>query len=87
MIDYYYEFAKGTKLYDQGVRYAFQRGYHPESCTTGEKVLHNTCFQLALRVWLENNNGLTLVKEYGREVHQKCDPKIMTWIKLQAREL
>ena len=87
MIDYYYEFPEGTKLFDEPVRYAFQRGYHPEDCTTGEKILHNACFQMSCRIWLENANGLTLVREYGVDVHVKCDSKIMTWIKLQAREL
>ena len=87
MIDYYYEFPEGTRLFDQSVRYAFQRGYHPEESSTGAKILHNACFQMASRIWLENANGLTLVQEYGREVHKKCRPKAMTWIKLQAREL
>jgi hypothetical protein len=87
MIDYYYEFPVGTKLFNEPVRYAFQRGYHPEDCTTGSKILHNACFQMASRIWLENANGLTLVKEYGRDVHKKCQPMEMTWIKLQAKEL
>ena len=56
MIDYYYEFPVGTKLFNEPVRYAFQRGYHPEDCTTGAKILHNACFQMASRIWLENAN-------------------------------
>jgi hypothetical protein len=87
MIDYYYEFPEGTKLFDQPVRFAFQRGYHPEDSTTGEKYLQNACFQMARRIWLENANGLTLVREHGRDVHKKCQPKELTWIKLQAKEL
>jgi hypothetical protein len=87
MIDYYYEFPEGTQLFNQFVRYAFQRGYHPEESSTGAKILHNACFQMASRIWLENANGLTLVQEHRREVHKKCLPKEMTWIKLQAREL
>jgi hypothetical protein len=42
---------------------------------------------MASRIWLENANGLTLVREYGRDVHKKCQPKKLTWIKLQAKEL
>jgi hypothetical protein len=87
MIDYYYEFPVGTKLFNEPVRYAFQRGYHPEDCSTGTKILHNACFQMASRIWLENANGLTLVREYGRNVHKKCWRMEMTWIKLQAKEL
>jgi len=28
-----------------------------------------------------------LVREHDRDCHQKCDPRVLTWIKLQAREL
>lgn len=87
MIDYYYEFEKGSKLFGESIRYAFQRGYHPEDCTNLEKELHNTCFINATRIWLENANGLTLVRQYGRDVHIKCNPKIITWLKLQSKEL
>ena len=88
MIDYYYEFPQGTKLFNEPVRYAFQRGYHPEELDgTGQKILHNACFQMASRIWLENANGILLVREHGRDVHKKCDPKIITWLKLQAKEL
>ena len=87
MIDYYYEFPEGMTLFNEPIRYAFQRGYHPEDCSKGEKMMHNFCFQRAERIWLENANGLVLVRENGRDVHRKCHPKEMTWIKLQAQEL
>ena len=87
MIDYYYEFPPGYKVFDQPVRYAFQRGYHPEQSTQYQRSLHGHCYQHATRIWLENSNGATLIRMYGRDVHEKIQPKELTWIKLQAREL
>ena len=87
MIDYYYEFPQGTKFLGEHVRFAFQRGYHPDFPDTTQATIRNEAYQLAINEWIENANGLTMVRENGRIVHKRCDPKIMTWIKLQAREL
>ena len=87
MIDYYYEFPEGSRIFGEPVRYAIQRGWHPDAWDYDQLALRNICYANATREWIENANGLTLVREYGLDVHVKCDPKIMTWIKLQAREL
>lgn len=87
MIDYYYEFPQGTKFLGEQVRFAFQRGYHPDFPDTTQATIRNEAYQLAINEWIENANGLTMVRENGRIVHKRCDPKTMTWIKLQAREL
>ena len=88
MIDYYFEFPEGTKLFDRPVgRYAFLRGYHPDESSTGMKIIHNYCYRMSVRTWIENANGLVLAREHGREIHKKCPPRQMTWIKLQAQEL
>lgn len=87
MIDYYYEFHEGSKLLDQPTRYAMLRGFHPLDGDSRFKSLHQICYQNAVRVWLENANGLTLIREHDQDVHKKCDSRELTWIKLQAREL
>jgi hypothetical protein len=87
MIDYYYEFHQGSKLFDRPIRYAMMRGYHPEESSSDVRTLHNVCYQNAVRIWLENENGITMVRELDRDTHVKCDPKILTWLKLQAHEL
>lgn len=87
MIDYYFEFEPDTEIFHEATRFAVLRGFHPDEASLGLKIVHNTCYKLAKRIWLENANGLTLVQEHGREVHKKCQPKQMTWLKLQAREL
>ncbi len=78
MIDYYYELEDG---------YGLQRGYHPEDADIYQQRLHSQCYQNARRIWLENANGMILIRQDGRDVHKKIDPKEMTWIKLLAREL
>lgn len=87
MIDYYYEFPENIRLFDQSIRYGLQRGYHPEESDQYQQMLHGHCYIQAKRIWLENANGMILVRNNGRDVHERIDPKEMTWIKLLAREL
>ena len=87
MIDYYYEFPEGSKFLGESVRFAFQRGYHPDLRDMSQRVIRNEAYGNAIRMWIENANGLVLVREHGLNVHKKCDSKELTWIKLQAREL
>lgn len=87
MIDYYYEFPPGHSVFGQPTRYALMRGYHPEQASTSQHLFHSECYNNSIRVWLENANGAYLVRQSGREVHEKIQPKELTWIKLQAREM
>ena len=87
MIDYYYEFPEGTRLFDRTTRFAFMRGYHPEEATPTQHLCHSECYVMATRIWLENANGAVLVKIGRRDVHEPINPRELTWIKLQAREI
>jgi hypothetical protein len=87
MINYYYEFPEGSRVFDQPTRYALMRGYHPEEASAGQQLFHSQCYVNAQRIWLENANGCYLVREQGRDVHRPIQPKEMTWVKLQAREI
>lgn len=87
MIDYYYEFPVGSKIFDQPTRYAMLRGYHPEDASTSQQLFHSQCYAMATRIWLENANGAYLIRSGSRDVHEPIRPKEMTWIKLQAREI
>lgn len=87
MIDYYYEFPEGSRILSESVRYGFLRGYHPDLKQSIIYAIHEECYKYATRIWIENANGLTLVREHGQDVHKRSDPKIMTWIKLQAKEI
>jgi len=87
MIDYYYEFQEGTKIEGRPLRYGLQRGYHPEESGAYQHLLHSHCYTSSRRIWLENANGMILVRENGRDVHQRINHKEVAWIKLVAREL
>jgi hypothetical protein len=87
MIDYYYEFPEGTKLFDQPVRYAVQRGYHPEM-EGYQKRLHTEAMMNCSRAWLRNANGSYLVRVPGDMYHHSsASPKEFLWIQMQAKEL
>jgi hypothetical protein len=87
MIDYYYEFDSDYQLDGVPVRYGFQRGMHPEWSPEVLRLQHNLLYQRAVRVWAENANGMTLIREQGRDVHERVNHRVMTWIKLQAHDL
>lgn len=87
MIDYYYEFLPDAELDGVPMRYGFQRGIHPEYSPDNLRYMHNRYYMQARRVWAENANGMTLIRENGKDVHQRINRPEVTWIKLQAREL
>jgi hypothetical protein len=87
MIDYYYEFPHGSDVLGETVRYAFMRGYHPDDDSEARQILHGQCYVASSRVWLENANGAVLVRRDRRDVHEPINPRELTWIKLQAREI
>ena len=87
MIDYYYEFADHLDLDGQKIKYGLQRGYHPEDSDRYQQMLHGHCYTQSRRIWLENANGMILVRKDGRDVHERINHLEMIWIKLVAREL
>lgn len=87
MIDYYYEFSTPLEHDGQKIRYGLQRGYHPEEADQYQQMLHGHCYVQAQRIWLENANGAVLVRRDRRDVHEPINPRELTWIKLQAREI
>ena len=86
MIDVYYELIPGCKVFDQEHKYIAQFNYHPEESSAFEKRFHTEAMTNSRRVWMENANGVTLIKNvrdlYRR--HEPVDYKELTWIKLQA---
>ena len=87
MVDYYFEFDPETEIFHKLTRFAVLRGFHPDEASLGLKIVHNTCYKLARRIWVENANGIALVRENDRDCYKRCDSAMLTWIKLQAREL
>jgi len=83
VIDYYYEFDAEKS----SGGYGFIRGFHPEDTTEERSLLHSHCWTNSARVWLENANGAVLVRDRGREVHERINPRELAWVKLQARDM
>jgi hypothetical protein len=89
MIDVYYELEQGAKVFGQQHRYIAQFNYHPEESPAVEKRFHAEAMMHSRRVWMENANGVTIIKN-GRDLyrrHEAVDYKELTWIKLQAIDL
>jgi hypothetical protein len=88
MIDYYYEFRPDAQQH-LGIdfSYGFTRGYHPEQSPWEHRLQHTQLWFGSHRVWLENANGAVLVKLDWREVHERINPRELTWIKLLSKEI
>ena len=85
MINYYYELEENVKMYGgTDCRYLAQFDSHP-----GEGTLnwgwHDEAVKNSRRVWLENANGVSLVKTVSG--HATVDPVEFTWIKLKCRDI
>lgn len=86
MIDVYYEIAPGTTVLGMDHKYIAQYNFHPETSPAVERYFHTQAMLHSDRVWMENANGVTLIKNkrdlYRR--HEPVDYRELTWIKLQA---
>lgn len=89
MIDVYYELVPGVSVFGQSHKYLVQFNYHPEDSSSFEKRFHLEAMQASQRVWLENANGVTIIKN-KRDLFRRSEPvdyKELTWIKLQAVDI
>lgn len=89
MIDVYYEVKPGTTVFGQQHKYLAQYRFHPEDSTAFEKKFHLEAMQASERVWIENANGVTIIKN-KQDLYRRYEPvniKELTWIKLQAIDL
>lgn len=85
MINYYYELEENVKMLGRiDCQYLAQFDTHP-----GEGTLnwgwHDEAVKHSRRVWLENANGVSLVKTVNG--HATVDPVEFTWIKLKCRDI
>ena len=87
MIDFYYEFPEGTKLFNEPVRFAYIRGFHPEEAESSHKFMHNQAYINASRVWLENANAVYLIKPAWAIYRGHVDLQEFTMVKLKSKNL
>ena len=85
MINYYYEIKEDVTVFGQDIKYLSITDLKPS--TVGWRHLHEEATNNSRRVWLENANGVTLVKEPGyNHAFKEVDDMEFTWIKLKARK-
>lgn len=86
MINYYYELDNNVTIFGHtGVKYLSMYDLKPG--TVGWRVIHEEAVKNSSQVWLENANGLSLVREHGRDVHKSVAPEVITWLKLICRDV
>lgn len=89
MIDVYYEIAPGCRVFGHEHKYIAQFNYHPEESPAYERRFHTEAMLNSDRVWIENANGVTIIKNRRDLAHrwESVNYKELTWIKLQAVDL
>jgi hypothetical protein len=88
-MNYYYEIDPKYDGTVFGDKWRYWCMYNCSPADNGKMCFktHDDFVARSTRVWLENANGAVLVRQHGRDIHEKIQPKELTWIKLQAREL
>lgn len=87
-MNYYYEIPEDTSVLGRpGGGFYMLTDCSPAEGGLMDHRIHNDAFKHAVRVWLENANGVTLVKEPGyNHAFKEVDDMEFTWIKLKARK-
>lgn len=86
MINYYYEISEGTTVLGYDVRYLSITDLKPN--TVGWRHLHDEAVKNSSRVWLENANGVCLVKGPHTDLSWgKVNEKELVWLKLICKDI
>ncbi len=85
MINYYYEIKDNVTVFGYKCKYLALYDIKPQNMMWN---LHDTALKHSNRAWLENANGVTMVKALPRD-HSwgNIDEKEFLWIKLQCRDI
>lgn len=88
-MNYYYEVPEGTSVLGRpGGGYYYQANCSPAQGGSLNHIVHNQAFTHSTRVWLENANGVTLVKALPDDISWgEINEKEFIMIKLMARNL
>lgn len=87
MINYYYELDDNvTVLNATGVKYLSITDVKPG--TVGWRYLHEEAHKNSRRVWLENANGVTLIKAPSNDTSWgRVNEKELVWLKLICKDI
>jgi hypothetical protein len=88
MINYYYELKPGTSVLGRDEKYIAQFDFNPTRAMSYEFKIHDDAMLNSSRVWMENANGVTLIKgpitdtSWGQVNEQE-----LVWLKLICRDI
>lgn len=87
MMNYYYEIADGVAVFGRtDVKYLTITDLQPH--TVGWRHLHEEAHKNSSRVWLENANGVTLVKAPNNDTSWgQVNEKELVWLKLICKDI
>lgn len=87
MINYYYELEENVSVLGAtGVRYLSITDLKPN--TIGWRHLHEEALKNSRRAWLENANGVTLVKAPSNDTSWgKVNEQELVWLKLICKDI
>lgn len=88
MINYYYEIHDDVTVFGRKVKYLALFNHHPAS-PEFPHTIHSEVVQNSRRVWLENANGISLVKapNYISGWGPMTGEQELTWLKLQCLDI
>jgi hypothetical protein len=89
MINYYYELAEDVKMFGRVTcRYLAQFDVHPGKSGLFNSIWHDEAMKHSTRVWLENANGVSLVKgPMGQLVQERVNEQELVWLKLICKDV
>jgi hypothetical protein len=88
MINYYYEIKDDVTVFGQDFKYLARFDFHPDRAMSYEFKMHDDAMANSSRVWLENANGIKLVKTvHPYPSWDVVDPKTITWLKLICKDI
>lgn len=88
IISYYYEINPGTTVFGQQHEYLAHFDVHPGRSNGIDWRLHDEALKHSRRVWLENANGVTLVKAPNADIcWGQVDIQEFVWIKLKCKDI
>jgi hypothetical protein len=88
MINYYYELNPDVTVFGRkDLRYLALFDGHPGQGSFNWR-LHDEALKHSERVWLENANGVTLIKAPSNDTSWgQVDPHELTWLKLRCHDI
>lgn len=89
MINYYYEIADGFTVFGHLQKYLAQYDVHPGLDNGGINwKFHDEAVKHSNRVWLENANGISLVKGAVNDTSwDRVGEQELVWLKLICKDI